>query len=288
MYEYVKKKYEYHKENDVVLREAQNGVNFFSFPALEKEAGVKHGFSTRIGGVSGGFYSSLNLSVSTGDDIEKVEENYRRMAEAIGVVPDSLVGSAQTHTVNIRKVTGEDKGKLCKEKPDYNDIDGLITNEPGITLVTVSADCILVLFYDKKHKAIGNCHSGWRGTVGKICEKTLKAMNAEYGSLPEDMICCICPGICRDCYEVSEDVAEKFYEAFDKEEAQKIVRKRTGDKYDLDLWNACRLTLLKNGVKEENIHVSDVCTRCNKDLLYSHRVTGIKRGSLAAFIGLEG
>ena len=258
-----------------------------SYPLLKKTGIVNHGFSTRIGGVSEGIFSSMNLSFSRGDDEACVRENFKRMAETIGVEPNSLVFAAQTHTTNVRKVTAEDKGKGIVYPLDYQDVDGLITNESGICLTTFYADCVPLFFIDPVHKAIGLSHSGWRGTVGKMGRETLRRMKEEYGTDAKDVIAAVGPSICQDCYEVSEDVIEKFKEAFDEIYWGELFYQKENNKYQLNLWKANEIILLEAGVPKENIAVTNVCTNCNCDMLFSHRATKGQRGSLAAFMALK-
>ena len=274
--------------HEYIFEEKQEGeVLYLSYPLLEQTGIVNHGFSTRIGGVSEGVFSSMNLSFSRGDDEASVRENFKRMAEAIGVEPNSLVSAAQTHTTNVRKVTAEDKGKGIVYPLDYQDVDGLITNEPGICLTTFYADCVPLFFIDPVHKAIGLSHSGWRGTVGKMGQETLRRMKEEYGTDAKDVIAAVGPSICQDCYEVSEDVIEKFKEAFDEIYWGELFYQKENNKYQLNLWKANEIILLEAGVPKENIAVTNVCTNCNCDMLFSHRATKGQRGSLAAFMALK-
>ena len=147
----------------------KNGVTYLKYRSFEPfEKTIIHGFSTRLGGVSKGIYESMNLSFTRGDEEEAVFENYRRIAEAMGFLPEDIVCSDQTHTTNVRRVGRADRGKGIVKARDYTDVDGLITNEPGIVLATFYADCVPLFFVDPKNRAIGLSHSGWRGTVGKI------------------------------------------------------------------------------------------------------------------------
>lgn len=278
-----------HYENqEHIFEEKQVGeVLYLSYPLLENTGIVKHGFSTRIGGVSEGIYSSMNLSFSRGDDGDKVRENFRRMAEAIDVEADSLVFAAQTHTTNVRKVTLDDKGKGIISLLDYQDVDGLITNEPGVCLTTFYADCVPLFFVDPVHRAIGLSHSGWRGTVGRMGQATLDKMKEEYGTEAKDVIAAIGPSICQDCYEVSEDVIGKFQAAFEEKYWKDLFYQKENKKYQLNLWMANEIILKEAGVLKENIAVTNVCTNCNSDVLFSHRATGGARGSLAAFMALK-
>ena len=181
-----------YKNQTCIFEEKQVGeVLYLSYPLLEQTEIVKHGFSTRIGGVSEGIWGSMNLSFSRGDNESSVRENFRRMAKALGVSEDSFVFSHQTHTINVRKVTEDDKGKGIIKPLDYQDVDGLITNVPGLCLSTFYADCVPLYFVDPVHKAIGLSHSGWRGTVGKIGRVTLERMREEYDTNPNDVIAAI-------------------------------------------------------------------------------------------------
>lgn len=270
-------------KNDVhVFDEKRVGdVLYLSYPLLEKTGIVKHGFSTRLGGVSEGIYASMNLSFSRGDADENVRENYRRIADAIGVREDMLIKSAQTHTTNVHQVTRENQGDKLE------DIDGLITNEPDLCLVTSYADCVPLFFVDPVHKAIGLSHSGWRGTVGKIGKETLNRMREVYGTEPQHVIAGIGPSICQDCYEVSEDVIEGFREAFEPQYWKELFYQKANKKYQLNLWKANEIILLEAGVKKENLAVTNVCTNCNPKVLFSHRASKGQRGGLAAFLALK-
>ena len=271
-----------YKNNEHIIDEKQVGeVLYLSYPLLEKTGLVKHGFSTRIGGVSEGIYSSMNLSFTRGDDENAVRENYRRMAKTLGVKEDSFIFSAQTHTTNVYKVT------LDNRSDQLQDIDGLITDVPGLCLVTSYADCVPLYFVDPVHRAIGLSHSGWRGTVGKIGQETLQKMKVEYGTDPKDVIAAIGPSICQDCYEVSEDVIDQFKEAFDSKYWDDLFYQKENKKYQLNLWKANEIILLEAGVKRENIAVTNVCTSCNSNMLYSHRASKGQRGGLAAFMALK-
>lgn len=277
-----------YKNQTPIFEEKRVGeVLYLSYPLLEHTGIVKHGFSTRIGGVSEGVCSTMNFSFSRGDNEEAVRENFRRMANALGVEEDSFVFSHQTHTTNVRKVTLEDKGKGLTRPLDYQDVDSLITNVPGLCLSTFYADCVPLYFVDPVHKAIGLSHSGWRGTVGKIGNVTIQRMKEEYGSEPADLIAAIGPSICQECYEVSEDVIFEFQKSFDKKDWKHIYYKKENGKYQLDLWRANEIILEEAGVLRENMAVTNLCTCCNHEFLFSHRASHGKRGNLAAFLALK-
>ena len=143
-------------------------TEYLNFPLLEETGLARHLFSTRLGGVSGGIFSSMNLSYTRGDDRAAVDENYRRIAKALGCQVEDIVCSDQTHTTNIRIVEEKDRGKGVLYPKDYTDVDGLITDVPGIVLATFYADCVPLFFIDVEKKAVGLSHSGWRGTVGRM------------------------------------------------------------------------------------------------------------------------
>lgn len=277
-----------YKSQEHILNEKRVGeVLYLTYPLLENTEIVKHGFSTRIGGVSEGVCSTMNLSFSRGDDEDAVRENFRRMANALDVEEDSFVFSQQTHTTNVRKVTLEDKGKGLTRPLDYQDVDGLITDVPGLCLSTFYADCVPLYFVDPVHRAIGLSHSGWRGTVGKIGKVTLQKMHEEYGTNPADVIAAIGPSICQDCYEVSEDVIVEFQNNFDEKHWKALYYKKENGKYQLNLWKANEIVLAEAGVLREHIAVTNLCTCCNHEMLFSHRATNGKRGNLAAFLALK-
>ena len=262
-------------------------VTYLTYPAFEKLEGIIHGFSTRLGGVSRGIYSSMNLSFTRGDDEEAVKENYRRIAQAIGFRTDDIVTSDQTHTANVRKVTEADRGKGITVPRDYQDVDGMVTNVPGLVLTTFYADCVPLYFADPVKRVIGLSHSGWRGTVAKIGKVTVEKMKEEYGCHPEDILAAIGPSICQDCYEVSEDVIEEFKTAFAGEYQERLYYKKKNGKYQLNLWETNRLIFLEAGIPEANISMPGICTCCNPEFLFSHRASHGKRGNLAAFLGLK-
>ena len=265
----------------------KNGVPYFVFKNLENTGLVRHGFSTRMGGVSEGFLGSMNLSFTRGDDPEKVRENFRRMGMAVGFETKDLVLSDQTHTTNVRLVTEEDRGKGFDKEKDYADTDGLITNVPGLMLVTIYADCVPLYFVDPVHKAIGLSHSGWKGTVHRMGKVTLERMAEEFGTRPEDVQAAIGPSICQDCYEVSEDVARAFMDEFADQLDDRLVYRKGNGKYQLNLWSANERILLKAGIRPEHLSITNVCTCCNHELLFSHRASHGQRGNLGAFLGLK-
>ena len=258
---------------------------YLSFAIYENIPFIRHLFTTRAGGVSQGIYESLNLSFSRGDDAAAVFENYRRVAEVLQTTPEAIVTSDQTHTTNVRYVGKADQGKGIIDARDYTDVDGMITDEPGVVLATFYADCVPLYFVDPVHHAIGLSHSGWRGTVECMGAVTIQKMTQHFGTDPKDLLCAIGPSICQSCYEVSDDVAQAFMQAFPDHISQILEDKKNG-KYQLDLWKSNEIVLREAGVLKEHLAVTNICTCCNDKQLFSHRASKGKRGNLGAFLML--
>ena len=278
----------WYEEGKPHMRIKENkGVTWLSYQAFEQFPDIVHAFSTRLGGVSQGIYSSMNLSFTRGDEDAAVHENYRRLAEAVGFSAEDIVTSDQTHTANVRVITEEDRGNGITKPRPYTDVDGMVTNVPGLVLATFYADCVPLYFVDPVKKVIGLSHSGWRGTVARMGKCTLEAMRREYGTKAADVYCAIGPSICQDCYEVSEDVIKKFRENYDENLWPEIFYQKENGKYQLNLWKANESVFLESGILPEHIAVTNVCTHCNPDILFSHRTTGNERGTLSAFLALK-
>ena len=268
----------------VVRIQEKDGVYWLTYPGLEAEKEFLHGFSTRLGGVSKEHLYSMNLSFARGDKEENVRENFQRIAHAVGFSEEKMVFTHQTHTTNVRKVTEEDWGKGFSKERDYSDVDGLITNVPQTVLTTFYADCVPIYLVDPVKKAIGLCHSGWRGTVGRISQVTIARMQEEYDSDPKDILAAVGPSICQNCYEVSGDVIEQFQDSFHEKYWKELFYQKENGKYQLNLWKANEILLEEAGITKEHISVTDICTCCNPQLLYSHRASKGQRGNLAAFL----
>ena len=258
-------------------------------PLFQRETGLQHGFSTRKGGVSKEHLASLNLSFSVEDAKENVLENFRRIGERFGKTPEDFVLSKQSHETKVLKVGTKDRGKGITKDRDYEGIDALITDEKGIILSCFSADCVPILFFDPIHKAIGACHSGWRGTKGKILQNVVEEMRQHFSSNPAEILIAIGPSICKEQYVVSEDLALSFLEDYPDlgEDTASPIQRISKDKFQLDLWDLNRRIALDCGIKEEHISISGYCTMENPELFFSHRYSQGKRGLQGAFICLQ-
>lgn len=263
----------------------KDGLIYLAIPAFEETGLVKHCFTTRVGGVSQGVYNSLNTSLDKEDPVDNVLKNLDRVCSAVGIDYTRLVLTDQTHEDVIRVVTEADIGKGITVPSDITNTDGLMTNIPGIPLITFYADCVPLFFLDKRNKAIAVTHSGWKGTVKRIGAKTLKQMGEVYGTRPEDCLVGIGPSIEMDCFEVGPEVAQDFRDNFDN--WAKFIEPFGEEKSKIDLWLVNKLMLMELGVPEENITVSGLCTMCNEELLFSYRRDKGRTGSLSAIMELK-
>lgn len=258
-------------------------VPYLTYNSLSEIKFINHAFTTRLGGVSEGEFESMNMAFNRGDSVESVTENYRRFCASAGFDYESLTASAQDHNTFVRAVTSADRGVGIYKPRDMQSVDALITNERGVTLVTYYADCTPLFFVDTKNKAIGLAHAGWRGTVGRIGEKVVRKMIELYGTNPADIKAAIGPAISVCCYEVDKPCADNFH-ALDDLDTDKFVFPKDSGKFMIDLLETNRQILVKSGVKPENITISDLCTNCNSELLWSHRATKGHRGTMSAFM----
>ena len=300
------------RKKPVMNMKLREQVPFLCFPKLSACSQVEHLFTTRLGGVSEGQFWSMNFSSKLGDQRERVLENFHRIAGVMDCRVEDMVGTVQTHTTNIFRVKEEDRGKGILRDPELWELDGLVTDVRGITLVAYMADCVPLFFVDPLKNAVGIAHSGWRGTVQNMAGKMVERFRVEFDSRPEDLVVGIGPSICQDCYEVDEAVAASFLNALGADDEERIRIAQSGiypmnalgegdteklrsvvesgkaeGKYQLDLHLANLIFLVRAGVRPENIDVTDICTAENSRILFSHRASGGKRGNMGAFIKLK-
>lgn len=261
-----------------------NGVGYITYPNLAKLDFVRHASSVRKGGISKiPYLASMNLGFHTDDDAETVRENFRIFAKAVGIDVNNMVSSSQFHNANIRVATASDRGKGILKSADYEDVDALVTNEKNVALTVFGADCVPLLFADSKNKAVGAAHCGWRGTFKELAPLTVKKMKEIYNSNPKNIFVAIAPCIHCCCYEVDENLFTDFENKF-PDIAQTDALRRENGKFYLDLPKINKQLLIKEGVPEENILISDLCSGCDPANLFSHRKSGGKRGIMASVI----
>jgi polyphenol oxidase len=245
-----------------------NEVHLWQFDRLSAEPAIRHFVTDRSSGGDGEF----TLSYSSTPDKEAVRHNRARVAVALGIPAAHLFLPSQVHKTRIVEVTAD------TTKEELMETDALITDHPGIGIAVMSADCVPILIYDRKHQAVGAVHSGWRGTVARILEKTLQAMHARYGTRGEDVLAAIGPSVSQDAYEVGEEVVNEVTRAFGKDSGLLIPQPaamgtagKLENKARLDLWKANTLQLREFGVPGSAIEVSDLCTVKNNNHFFSAR-----------------
>lgn len=273
-------------ENKNIAYINYNGLELIKFKNFQRyESIITHGFSTRIGGVSSGECATLNFGFNRKDTKENVKENYKRMGQALQIKPENMVFSNQVHDNKIKIVGKDDCGKGIIIKSDIIGYDGLCTNEPEVALVTFYADCVPVFLLDPVKKVIAACHSGWRGTVKRISAETVALMERQFGCRRENLEAAIGPSIGKYCFEVGEEVYFEFSREF--KYTDEYTDKKADNKYYISLQDIIRCTLEDAGVKKDKICLSNICTKCNNDVFFSHRGDNGKTGSLAGFIQLR-
>ncbi|MDP4132663.1 MAG: peptidoglycan editing factor PgeF [Bacillota bacterium] len=255
------------------------GFCYLTAPSLD-ECGVRHCFTTRLGGVSKAHLSELNLGFGRGDDEFALKENYRRVFDCLGFTGENLSTTMQIHKTNVAYV----------EKPILRseNCDALITDKPKIPLMSYCADCVPILIYDRRKNCAATCHSGWRGTASKIALVTVQRMKSLFGSDPEDLLCAIGPSIGKCCFEVMDDVVDIFKESFNEFSQELIKEDDDGIHYRINLQKAVALALYEAGIPDENLSMADECTLCHNDLYFSSRGGKKLFGAMGAFIELKG
>ncbi len=257
-------------------------ISYICSPLFVKH-GVKHMFTRKQGGVSEGVYSSLNFATGSGtpeDAWGNVVENHRRAAAVFGMQAENVCRTYQTHTSKVLPVDASFCGTGLTKPPFSEGVDGLVCKDSGVLLSVRGADCVTVLFYDTENKICGACHSGWRGTAHGISANVISEMCA-LGANTRSIIVAIGPSVGGCCYTVSADVYNEF--VLENDEYKKCFTPKGGKLY-LNLQKAIEQTLLRCGIKAENISDCGECTVCNGHNYFSHRTSGVMRGTMAAFI----
>ncbi len=254
------------------IQQRKNNLTYFTAPSFSETQVVSHAFTTRLGGVSAGKYDSLNLGLFTADKPDNILENRRRVCQTLNIGIENLVGGHQVHGDHVYCVTKADQGRgATGRRPVIPDTDALMTNEPGMALITFFADCAPVLFLDPVKKVIALAHAGWKGTVAKIAVKTVQAMGERYGAQPQRLLAVVGPSIGPCHYQIDRPVLEKVQEAFPGAWPRLLTGFTGEDHAYLNLWEANSLQLIEAGLVKDNITVMNLCTYCHQDLLFSHR-----------------
>lgn len=268
--------------NENILHIKKEEIQYLQFKKLLNYPEIKYAY---VVGLEKNFKIYSNPSEEEIFKNEKSKNNYKTICKELNLNYNNIVNTKQNHTDNIQIVNG----KINKDKPDFNmyeDTDGLITNKKGIVLATINADCILLVFYDPIKKIIANIHSGWRGTLKRISEKTVNKMVEQYGCNPKDIICCMSPSIRKDHFEVDKDVYKLFFEEFKNLPYLENIFEQKNNKWHIDTIQINREILKKQGLKEENIIDSGICSVCNKNLIHSYRAHGKNVGRATQIIAI--
>ncbi|CAG7605492.1 Polyphenol oxidase [Paenibacillus solanacearum] len=262
----------------------------------ERYPQLSAGFTSRIGGVSGEPFGSLNCGLHVGDDPAAVVTNRRRLADALGIPFAASTYAEQVHGKEIQVVSrslrgagNDSRDKALQAK------DGFVTNEPGVFLFAQFADCVPLYFYDPIRRAVGLAHAGWKGTVLQIAQATLETMGAAYGTKPRDVIAAIGPSIGACCYEVDDAVISRVDKLLPElhglgggaEGVVAVYERKSEGKYNLNLQQLNRQIMIKAGILPSHIEITGLCTSCRTDLFFSHRKENGKTGRMAAWIGLK-
>ena len=264
-------------QNFFVRREIR-GVPYYSCLALEESPHVRHGFSTRQGGVSPLPQADLNLSYVSWDAPERVGENRRRFLSALDLSATRLVTLAQIHS---------DRLHIIEETPSQRNRrlegDALATVRPGTALAVQVADCFPILLADGRANAVAAIHAGWRGILARVLTKTVAALRASLGTDPGNLRVAIGPAIRRCCFEVGEDVVAQFRAAYPRVE---LAEPRAGcpGKHLLDLRRALDIQCAEAGIPPGNIFDLQACTRCNPGEFFSYRAEGAHSGRMMGVI----
>jgi YfiH family protein len=300
-----------------------HGLQLIQIDGWKQHGWLRHGFSTRTGGVStvyGG--SSLNLGWTKEDEPSSVKENRRRFLSAVTgeveVYPvRKLVGVRQIHsavTHLVRPEAGALEGKLATaDGKAILEGDGLITAVPGVMLGVGTADCVPVLIADLRNRVVAAFHAGWRGTVARIVEHGISRMRQEYHSQPEELVAAIGPSIGPCCYSIGGEVRTQFDANFtyaddlfrevhhlepwrmqDSHSTEDVSHNsKSTAKVHLDLWQANRRQLLAAGLEDSQITVVGHCTACSRDAhgamrYFSHRAEHGVAGRMLNVVGIAG
>ena len=271
--------------NEKIIHVKTEKVQYIQFrKLLEYKAIITHAYTI---GIDVNFRTAINGKADVSNKQYKVaKKSYKNICKAIGSKYRNIVKPRQYHTNNVKIV----KNKINVLEPDFNlkkykETDGLITNRKNMVLSTTNADCILFLLFDPVKKVIANVHSGWKGTLQRIIEQAINKMTNEFGSNPEDIICCICPSIRKCHFEVGQDVKDEFQKQFGKLEGCKytnekgnsitinindIIEENNG-KWHIDTVLINKIIMQNLGLNPKNIIDSGICSMCNSHLIHSYR-----------------
>jgi YfiH family protein len=270
-----------------MIRHKVAGVQYFTYDLFEPYTKVTNVVTTRHRGSSRPPYESLNLGLRVGDDPDAVLENRATVAQMLGFEPDAVTVAEQVHGSTVAVIRAADQGKGSVVADDaVGEADALVTNEPGIPLAILIADCVAVSLYDPARHVVGIAHAGWKGTLARIVERTVRTMSDVFGTKPLDLLVGVSPSVGKCHYVVGRDVADPYINEFG-EDVGRFLDNVPGGGYRLDLWEANVQQLLAVGIAGDRIEVGGLCTACTPSLFYSHRRDGSRTGRFAGIVMLH-
>ncbi len=243
---------------------------------------IKHGFCTRLGGVSQGPFRSLNFDAEVGDSLENVEQNKVILGQAMKINPARIFLANQVHG---------DQVLVLDEYPDENpsnyyylDYDAIITQKKGIAIGVLTADCLPIMLYDPVREVIGIVHAGWRGTCLNIVGNVVSKLRNLFGVQLEDLLVGLGPSIGPCCYSVDIKVVRSIKNSTNR--WKEFIKPLKANRYSMDLVALNIHQLLEAGIPKENILRINACTACNSKVFFSHRASKGKTGRQLSFIQL--
>ena len=260
---------------------SQNGVVYFKSDKIKS----KHAFATRLGGISTLEHtSSLNLAFGRGDEDDTVIENLRRLGDAVGFDPRSVISMPQIHSNRVIYATSDMRGEGYFLPPSC-ECDGYVTDSVGVSIGVRTADCVPVLLEDSEAGVVAALHAGWRGTFSDICGEGVRKMIAK-GAEASRIVAVIGPSICQNCYEVGNDVFDVSMLCMGDSARSFFAPRAQEGKYFVDIKGANKYLLERAGLKSENIEILDLCTYEHPEIFWSHRYTHGRRGTMLSVICL--
>jgi YfiH family protein len=244
-----------------------NNLDLWQFESLSKETSIQHFVTDRS---SHSIESEFTLSLSSSPDRAMILRNRKLLASAMGIEVSQLYFPSQVHKTRILKVTRNTVPEELLET------DALLSNEREICIAVMSADCVPILLFDKENHAVGAVHSGWRGTVSRILEKTLCEMHRLFGTIGENVWAGIGPSVSMDSYEVGEEVVQEVKQSFSGND--ELLTMTKNKKAKLDLWKANKVQLIEFGVPPQQVEISDLCT-----VKHNHHFFSARRGDKGRF-----
>lgn len=266
--------------NENIVHVIKNGIQYIQFRKLLNYSDI----------INHAYAIGLDRNYRTTNKDENGINNYKDLCQTLNTNYINCVKPCLAHTANVKNVIRKinvDEADI--ELDEYAKTDGLITNKTNMLLATTNADCILLLLFDPVKKVIANIHSGWKGTLGRIAEKAVQNMKEQYGCNPQDIICCMSPSLRKCHFEVRADVQELYCNEFKdiKQIDDLIIPVPNEDKWKIDMVEINKIMLKQQGLKDENIIDSGLCSVCNSDLIHSYRVEGKGFGLCTAVIELK-